>query len=80
VSSSVTYSATLNMRWEAVLFVSGLIHVERRRRGNRKGPPVAGLLRPGGVNLYGVVIRTDRARTPGPNGADLWWSGKHQRR
>jgi hypothetical protein len=24
------------------------------------------------------VIRTDRIHTPGPNGSDLWWSGKHK--
>jgi hypothetical protein len=30
------------------------------------------------VNLDGVVIPTDRVRTPGPKGADLWWSGKHK--
>jgi hypothetical protein len=31
------------------------------------------------LNLDGTVIRTDRIATPGPNGADLWWSGKHKR-
>jgi hypothetical protein len=30
------------------------------------------------VNLDGTVIRTDRVAAPGPNGADLWWSGKHK--
>lgn len=30
------------------------------------------------LNLDGTVIRTDRVSTPGPNGADLWWSGKHK--
>lgn len=30
------------------------------------------------VNLDGIVIATDRVATPGPNGADLWWSGKHK--
>jgi hypothetical protein len=30
------------------------------------------------LNLDGTVIRTDRIATPGPNGADLWWSGKHK--
>ena len=30
------------------------------------------------VNLNGTVIRTDRVGTEGPNGADLWWSGKHK--
>jgi hypothetical protein len=25
-----------------------------------------------------TVIRTDRVAAPGPNGADLWWSGKHK--
>mgnify|MGYP001224204251 FL=1 len=24
------------------------------------------------------MVRTDRVATPGPNGADLWWSGKHK--
>jgi hypothetical protein len=28
--------------------------------------------------MDGVVIRTDRVAVPGPNGADLWWSGKHK--
>ncbi|MFJ8390948.1 transposase family protein [Streptomyces sp. NPDC094438] len=30
------------------------------------------------LNLDSTVIRTDRVATPGPNGADLWWSGKHK--
>ncbi|GGJ50327.1 hypothetical protein GCM10010121_071760 [Streptomyces brasiliensis] len=30
------------------------------------------------LNLNGTVIRTDRVAAPGPNGADLWWSGKHK--
>jgi hypothetical protein len=30
------------------------------------------------LNLDGTVIRTDRVATVGPNGADLWWSGKHK--
>lgn len=30
------------------------------------------------LNLDGTVIRIDRCATPGPNGADLWWSGKHK--
>ncbi|WP_017578588.1 IS5/IS1182 family transposase [Nocardiopsis kunsanensis] len=32
----------------------------------------------GHLNLDGTVVRTDRVRTPGPNRADLWWSGKHK--
>jgi hypothetical protein len=32
----------------------------------------------GHLNLDGTVLRTDRVATPGPNGADLWWSGKHK--
>jgi len=28
--------------------------------------------------MDGVVIRTDRVAVPSPNGADLWWSGKHK--
>ncbi|MFJ6564560.1 transposase family protein [Streptomyces sp. NPDC091412] len=30
------------------------------------------------LNLDGTVIRTDRVGAAGPNGADLWWSGKHK--
>ncbi|WP_437107331.1 HARBI1 family protein [Streptomyces flaveolus] len=30
------------------------------------------------LNLEGTVVRTDRVAAPGPNGADLWWSGKHR--
>ncbi len=30
------------------------------------------------LNLDGTVIRTDRIAALGPNGADLWWSGKHK--
>ncbi len=30
------------------------------------------------LNLDGTVVRTDRVSTPGPNRADLWWSGKHK--
>jgi hypothetical protein len=30
------------------------------------------------LNPDGTVIRTDRVAAPGPNGADLWWSGKHR--
>jgi hypothetical protein len=30
------------------------------------------------LNLDGTVIRTDRSSHPGPNGADLWWTGKHK--
>ena len=30
------------------------------------------------VNLDGTLIHTDRVAAPGPNGADLWWSGKHR--
>ena len=34
---SVTYTATLTVREETVLFVSGLLHAERQRRGTRTG-------------------------------------------
>jgi DDE superfamily endonuclease len=136
VPSSVTYSGTLDMRRETVLFVSGLLHAERRRRRTRRGrrslgcfaqavlvirwfldgtrvrqlaaddrisvktayrylhegidllafhaPDLGEVLenaKSAGlshVNLDGVVIPTDRVNTPGPNGADLWWSGKHK--
>jgi hypothetical protein len=30
------------------------------------------------LSLDGTLVRTDRISTPGPNGADLWWSGKHR--
>jgi hypothetical protein len=136
VPTSVTYSATLEVRRETVLFLSGLLHAERRRRGTRRGRRALGCfaqavlilrwfcdgtrirqlatdhgigrktayryLHEGidvlttqapdlrqalnaatnagltHVNLDGIVIATDRVATPGPNGADLWWSGKHK--
>jgi hypothetical protein len=136
VSSSITYSATLDMRRETVLFVSRLLHAERRRRGTRNGRRALGCFAQGvlivrwfldgtrirqlaadnrisvktvyrylhegidllaahapdlrqalttanqaglsHVNLDGVVIPTDRVKTPGPGGADLWWWGKHK--
>ena len=31
------------------------------------------------LNLDGTLIHTDRVAMRGPNGADLWWSGKHKR-
>ena len=34
---SVTYTATLTVREETVLYVSGLLHAERLRRGTRTG-------------------------------------------
>ena len=30
------------------------------------------------VNLDGTLIVTDRLGAKGPNGADMWWSGKHK--
>ena len=30
------------------------------------------------LNLDGTLIHTDRVAMRGPNGADLWWSGKHK--
>jgi hypothetical protein len=30
------------------------------------------------VNIDGILVETDRCKTPGPTtGVDLWWSGKH---
>ncbi|MDA0635148.1 IS5/IS1182 family transposase, partial [Nonomuraea sp. MCN248] len=130
MSTSVTYPATLDVRRETVLFLSALLHAERRRRGTRRGRRALGcfaqavlilrwftdgtrirqlatdnnigsktayrylhegidvlaahapdLNQNAGlthVNLDGIVIATDRVATPGPNGADLWWSGKHK--
>lgn len=37
MAASVAYTAVLTMRQETVLFVSGLLHAERRRRGTRAG-------------------------------------------
>lgn len=39
---SVTYAATLNVREETVLFVSGLLQTERQRRGTRAGTRALG--------------------------------------
>lgn len=134
--TSFTYTATLDVREETVLFLSALLHAERRRRGTRRGrralscftqallimrwfldntrikqlatdhgisgntiyrylhegidvlaakaPDLRHVLEEASnsglthVNLDGIVIATDRVSTPGPNGADLWWSGKHK--
>lgn len=136
VPTSVTYSATLQVHRETVLFLSALLHAERRRRGTRRGrralgcfaqallvfrwfldntrikqlavdhgisrktayrylhegidvlaakaPDLRQVLQDATstglthVNLDGMVIAIDRVNTPGPNGADLWWSGKHK--
>lgn len=37
MSASVTYEAVLDLRRETVLFLSGLLHTERQRRGTRAG-------------------------------------------
>ncbi len=34
---SVTYTAVLDVSEDTVLFLSGLLHAERQRRGTRKG-------------------------------------------
>jgi hypothetical protein len=34
----------------------------------------------GHLNLDGTMVPTDRCQASGPNGADLWWSGKHKRK
>src|SRR4051812_46145645 len=42
---SVTYTATLPVREETVLVVSGLLHAERQRLGTRAGTPALGCYR-----------------------------------
>ena len=42
---SVTYTAALSVREETVLFVSNLLHAERRRRGTRAGTRALGCFR-----------------------------------
>lgn len=37
MATSVTYGVVLDVRRETVLFLSGLLHAERRRRGTRAG-------------------------------------------
>ena len=37
MTASVTYVAVLDLRRETVLFLSGLLHTERQRRGTRTG-------------------------------------------
>jgi hypothetical protein len=136
VPISVTYTATLGIDRETVLFLAALLREERRRRGTRRGrraitcftqavlilrwfldntritqlatdhgisgttayrylhegidvlaahaPDLRNVMQDAKkaglthVNLDGIVIATDRVGTPGPNGADLWWSGKHK--
>lgn len=136
MSSSVTYTAVLDVRRETAEHLSKLLHARRielrTRKGRRAltcfrqavlvlrwfidGTRVAQLARDNGIclptayrclheglevlaaqapdlkdvlenakaaglthlNLDGTVIRTDRVAALGPNGADLWWSGKHR--
>ncbi|WP_433425745.1 HARBI1 family protein [Microtetraspora malaysiensis] len=136
VSSSVTYTATLEIKRETVEYLSALLAARRTQRGTRAGTRALGPFKQavlvlrwfldgtrvrqlatdnaisrstaydylhegidalaadapdlatalagakargaGHLNLDGTVIRTDRISTPGPNGADLWWSGKHK--
>jgi hypothetical protein len=136
VSSSVTYTATLEIQRETAEYLSALLATRRTELGTRAGtralspfkqavlvlrwfldgtrvrqlatdntisrstaydylheginvlavqaPDLATALaeakaaNSGHLNLDGTVIRTDRIGTPGPNGADLWWSGKHK--
>ncbi|MGI5485513.1 HARBI1 family protein [Microtetraspora malaysiensis] len=136
MSSSVTYTATLEIHRETVEYLSALLAARRTELGTRSGtralstfdhavlvlrwfldgtrirqlaadntisrstayeylhegidvlaaqaPDLAAALAEAKaaesehLNLDGTVIRTDRISTPGPNGADLWWSGKHK--
>lgn len=55
------------------------LDVLARRRPTLRGALLAALA--GGyshVIVDGTVIRIDRLHVPGPNGHDLWWSGKHK--
>jgi hypothetical protein len=136
VTSSITYTAELDMPREVVLFLAGLLRAERLRRRTCAGTWALGEFKQavliirwlvdgariarlaadntishatcdryveegvtvlktqaptlqealaaakaaGYTHLYldGTLIETDRCRALGPNGADLWWSGKHQ--
>jgi hypothetical protein len=50
-----------------------------RRRPTLRGALIAALAAGySHVIVDGTVIRIDRLHVPGPNGADLWWSGKHK--
>lgn len=86
---SVTYTATLPVRDQAVLFVSSLLHAERARRGTRVGRRALSPFKQAililrwfldGTRVAQLAVDNaiDRVRIPGPTpGADLWWSGKH---
>ncbi|MBB4943780.1 hypothetical protein FHR32_008181 [Streptosporangium album] len=136
MTSSITYTAELDMPREVVLFLAGLLRAERVRRRTRAGTRALGEFKQAvliirwlvdgariarlaadnaishatcdryveeGVtvlkapaptlqealtaakaagythlHLDGTLIETDRCRALGPNGADLWWSGKHK--
>ncbi|WP_067137183.1 HARBI1 family protein [Microtetraspora malaysiensis] len=136
MSSSITYTAVLDVNKETAEFLARLLKEHRTRLGTRKdtralgpfkqaililrwfvdGTRIAQLARDNAIsvptayrylhegltvladhapdlstaleraaragythlNLDGTVVRTDRVATPGPNGADLWWSGKHK--
>src|SRR5881275_1314377 len=89
MSDPVTYSAVLPVGEETVLFVSGLLGAERRRRRTRSRRRALGCYRQAVLVLRwfwdGTLIRTDRCAVPGPTErtdgsgrrVDLWWSGKH---
>lgn len=50
-----------------------------RRRPTLRGALIAALAAGyAHVIVDGTVIRIDRLRVAGPNGSDLWWSGKHK--
>jgi len=80
---SITYTAMLPVRDETVLYLSGLLHAERLRRGTRRGRRALTCFRQSVLVLRwlldGTLIETDRVSTPGPTpGVDLWWSKKHK--
>jgi hypothetical protein len=56
----------------------GLLVLARRRPTLRRALIAAKAAGSSHVIVDGTVIGIDRLHVPGPNGADLWWSGKHK--
>src|SRR3954447_2297445 len=65
MSDPVTYSAVLPVTEETVLFVSGLLAAERRRRGTRRGRRALGCYRQAVLVLRWFVDGTRLAQLAG---------------
>ena len=62
---SVTYSAVLDVSEDSVLFLSGLLHAERVRRGTRTGTRALGTYRQAVLALRWLFDDTRMSQLPG---------------